>query len=59
MAKFLVQFQMTANGSITVEASSVEEAKSKVENLPFSELGKEADDGEVDITETPISSDGV
>ncbi len=52
MARYLVSYRMVCNGTISVEANTVEDAEKAVENTELSILGKEADDGEVEIVST-------
>jgi hypothetical protein len=53
MPVFTISYRMFCNGSVAVEAKSLEEARLEVENLPLSKLGSEADDGEVEIVTDP------
>lgn len=55
MADF--NYRMVCNGTVVVRAASLEEARKTVENTALSLLGKEADDGEVEIVS--VLEDGV
>ena len=49
MAKFLINYRMTCNGSVEVEAETQAEANALAKELPASDLGREAEDVEVEI----------
>ena len=52
MPKFNVSYTMTCTGTVRVDASDVEVAKKKVADaFHLSTLAREADDGEVEITD--------
>lgn len=52
MAQFVVNYIVSCAWSMTVEASSRDEAQQMVENMPLSDLGRESDEGTVETVDT-------
>jgi hypothetical protein len=50
MAKFVVNYSVVCSGEVTVEAKSEDQARSLVEEMNSSDLGREADSRDLDIT---------
>lgn len=49
MPKFTIEYRMSCHGQLEIDAPSRAEAKEIVENMALSTLGREAEDGEVEV----------
>lgn len=49
MAKFIVNYSVVCSGEVTVEAESEDQARSLVEDMSTTELGREATGRDLDV----------